>query len=69
MVVRDIHNPAILVFGAFRKSLDKAVEMQYLEMNISKKDRAIPKGKANVSYWTKEDFEKVINQIYTEDFL
>lgn len=59
---------ASLVFGTFRKSLDKAVEMQYLEMNITKKVRAIPKGKANVSYWTKEDFEKVINQIYIEDF-
>ncbi|KEP26972.1 tyrosine-type recombinase/integrase [Bacillus zhangzhouensis] len=59
---------ASLVFGTFRKSLEKAVEMQYLEMNISKKVRAIPKGKAIVSYWTKEDFEKVINQIYTEDF-
>ncbi|MDX5486319.1 site-specific integrase [Bacillus pumilus] len=59
---------ASLVFGTFRKSLDKAVEMQYLEMNISKKVRAIPKGKAIVSYWTKEDFEKVINQMYIEDF-
>lgn len=58
---------ASLVFGTFRKSLDKAVEMQYLEMNISKKVRAIPKGKAIVPYWTKDDFEKVINQIYIED--
>ena len=28
---------ASLVFGTFRKSLDKAVEMQYLEYNISKR--------------------------------
>lgn len=59
---------ASLVFGVFRKSLDKAVEMQYLEQNISKKIRAIPKGKAIVPYWTKQEFEKIINQIYIEDF-
>lgn len=59
---------ASLVFGTFRKSLDKAVEMQYLEYNISKKVKAINKGKAIVPYWTKEEFEKVINQIYIGDF-
>lgn len=59
---------ASLVFGVFRKSLDKAVEMQYLEQNVSKKIRAIPKGKAIVPYWTKQELEKVINQIYIEDF-
>lgn len=59
---------ASLVFGVFRKSLDKAVEMQYLEHNISKKVRAIPKGKAIVSYWEKQEFEKVIYQIYIDDF-
>ena len=60
---------ASLVFGTFRKSLDKAVEMQYLEYNISKKVRAINKGKAIVPYWTKQEFEKVINQIYIGDFM
>lgn len=59
---------ASLVFGMFRKSLDKAVEMQYLEYNIAKKVKAIPKGKASVAYWTKENFEKVINQIFIDDF-
>lgn len=59
---------ASLVFGVFRKSLDKAVEMQYLENNVSKKVKAIPKGKAIVPYWTKQEFEKVINQIYIGDF-
>lgn len=59
---------ASLVFGVFRKSLDKAVEMQYLEQNVSKKIRTIPKGKAIVPYWTKQEFEKVINQIYIGDF-
>lgn len=41
---------ASLVFGMFRKSLDKAVEMQYLEYNIAKKVKAIPKGKVSVAY-------------------
>lgn len=59
---------ASLIFGVFRKSLDKAVEMQYLEHNISKNVRAIQQGKAIVPYWTKQEFEKVINQIYIGDF-
>ncbi len=59
---------ASLIFGMFRKSLDKAVEMQYLEHNVSKNVRAIQKGKAIVPYWTKQEFEKVINQIYIGDF-
>ena len=59
---------ASLIFGVFRKSLDKAVEMQYLEHNISKNVKAIQKGKAIVPYWTKQEFEKVINQIYIGDF-
>lgn len=59
---------ASLVFGTFRKSLDKAVEMQYLEYNIAKKVKSINKGKAIVPYWTKQEFEKVINQIYIGDF-
>ena len=52
----------------FRKSLDYAVEMGYLENNISKKAKAIPKGKAIVPYWTKVEFERVIAQICIDDF-
>jgi len=59
---------ASLVFGMFRKSLDYAVEMGYMEYNISKKSKAIPKGKANIEYWTKSEFEQVISQIYIADF-
>ncbi|SDM66051.1 tyrosine-type recombinase/integrase [Sediminibacillus halophilus] len=59
---------ASLVFGILRKSLDIAVEMQYLEYNISKKVKAIGKGKAIVAYWTKAEFEKVLQQIYIGDF-
>lgn len=42
--------------------------MQYLEFNIAKKVKAIPKGKSNVPYWTKQEFEKIVNQIYINDF-
>jgi len=59
---------ASLVFGMFRKSLDFAVEMGYLEYNISRKAKAIPKGKASVPYWMKQEFEKVISQIFIGDF-
>lgn len=34
-----------LVFGVFRKSLDYAIELGYLEYNISLKAKAIPKAK------------------------
>ena len=56
------------LFSCLCKSLDKAVEMQYLEHNIAKNVKAIQKGKAIVPYWTKQEFEKVINQIYIGDF-
>lgn len=59
---------ASLIFGMFRKSLDMAVTMQYLESNISKRVKAIPKGKCNVAYWTKDEFEKVIATICIDDF-
>jgi hypothetical protein len=50
---------ASLVFGMFRKSLDYAVEMGYLEFNISKKAKAIPKGKSVVPYWTKKNLKRL----------
>ena len=55
---------ASLIFGAFRKSLDFALTMGYVEQNISKRAKAIPKGKATVPYWTKSEFEAVISKIY-----
>lgn len=42
--------------------------MGYLEFNISKKAKAISKGKAIVPYWTKNEFESVISQICISDF-
>jgi site-specific recombinase, phage integrase family len=58
---------ASLVFGMFRKTLDKAVERNFLEYNISKKVKAIPKGKQIVPYWTRTEFELVLQQICLDD--
>lgn len=59
---------ASLVFGTFRQTMNYAVTMEYLEVNISMKVNAIPKGKFNPTYWTKNEFEKVISKMYIEDF-
>ncbi|WP_339317344.1 tyrosine-type recombinase/integrase [Oceanobacillus sp. FSL W7-1304] len=61
-------NYAALVYGAFRQAMDYAVNLQFLDKNISKKTKSIPKGKSLVAYWTKEEFEKVISVIYTHNF-
>ncbi len=58
-----------LLYGAFRKSLDYAVFMQFLSENVSKKTAAIPKGKSNIPYWTKNEFEKVISTFDKRDYL
>lgn len=58
---------ASLIFGTFRKSLDFAVEMGYVEQNISKRVKAIPKGKSIVPYWTKGEFEAIISKIYIDN--
>lgn len=57
-----------LMYGMFRKTLDYAVTLQFLNENISKRTKAIPKGKSIVPYWTKEEFEKVLAKIYKRDF-
>lgn len=57
-----------LMYGMFRKSLDYAVTLQFLNENISKRTKAIPKGKAVVAYWTKEEFEKVLATIFKDSF-
>ncbi|HFU4376780.1 TPA: tyrosine-type recombinase/integrase [Streptococcus suis] len=59
---------ASLTFGMFRKTLEFAVSLQFLDTNVSMKVKAIPKGKTHSQYWTKQDFEEVISHIYIEDF-
>lgn len=57
-----------LLFSTLKKILEMAVNLQYLETNVANKVKAIPKGKAEVEYWTKKQFEQVISQICIEDF-
>lgn len=59
---------ASLVFGSFKRTLEFAVNMQYLNVNIANKVKAIAKGKTVVEYWTREDFEKVISTICIDEF-
>lgn len=59
---------ASLAFGTFKRTLEFAVEMQYLNTNVASKIKPIPKGKSVIAFWTREDFEKVIEKIYIDDF-
>ncbi|WP_195701610.1 tyrosine-type recombinase/integrase [Companilactobacillus futsaii] len=57
-----------MIYIAFRQSLDYAVLLGILDSNVSKRTKAIPKGKAIVKYWTKSDFEKAISQICMDSY-
>lgn len=59
---------ASLTFGMFRKTLEFAVAMQFIDTNISMKVKAIPKGKTHSQIWTKQDFEDIISCICIDDF-
>lgn len=52
----------------FRKTLDYAVTLEFLNKNPSRKTDTIKKEKAIVPYWTKEEFEKVLSCIFLDDF-
>lgn len=57
-----------LVYISFRQSLDYAVSVGILDINVSMKTKSIPKGKAVVAYWDKQQFEKVISQFFIDDY-
>lgn len=59
---------ASLVFGVFRKTLDYAVTMDFLEKNVSKQIPSIPKSKSYVKFWTLKELKLVLSMIYTDDF-
>lgn len=54
---------ASLAFGTLKRTLEFAVNMQYLTSNIANKIKPISKGNAIVEYRTREDLEKVISTI------
>lgn len=57
-----------LLYTMFRKTLNYAVSLEFLNKNVSKKTPAITKGKSIVPYWTKEEFEKVLSCIFIDEF-
>lgn len=57
-----------LTYTMFRTTLDYAVTLNYLPQNIAKRTKAIPKGKAAVEFWTKDEFEAVLSKVYCGDF-
>ena len=57
-----------LMYGMFRKTLDYAVTLNFVNENISKRTKAISKGKSIVPYWTKEEFQKVLATIFIDEF-
>lgn len=59
---------ASLAFGSLKRTLEFAVNMQYLTSNVANKVKSISKGKTIVEYWTREDFEKVIATICIDDY-
>ena len=61
-------NYASQIFGVLRKTLDVAITTNHLEHNVSRQVKAVGRVRVDIPYWTKTEFEKVINQIYTDDF-
>ncbi|WP_203650031.1 tyrosine-type recombinase/integrase [Secundilactobacillus yichangensis] len=57
-----------LTYTMFRTTLDYAVTLNFLPQNIAKRTKAIPKGKAVVGFWTKDEFEAVLSKVYCDDF-
>lgn len=57
-----------MVYISFSQSLEYAVSVGILDINVSMKTKSIPKGKVVVAYWNKKQFEKVISQFYIDDY-
>ncbi|MDU3212351.1 tyrosine-type recombinase/integrase [Anaerococcus sp.] len=57
-----------MIYGTFRTILDYAVRLEFLPENISKRTKAISKGRANVKYWNLQEFQRVISTISIDDF-
>jgi integrase len=55
-------------FSNFKRILQHAVQLGYLVSNPANKVKALPKGRANVDFWTKAEFEKVLSVICINDF-
>lgn len=56
------------VQGIFSMAMDRAIILGLAQDNPSKIIGNVKKQKANVDFWTKDEFEKVISFIYKEDY-
>ena len=54
--------------GLFSLAMDRAIVLGLATKNPSKVIGNVKKEKVKIEFWTKEEFEKVISQIYTEDY-
>lgn len=61
-------NYASLIYSGFRQSLGYAVRMELLQKNVAMQTKAVNKGKTHPEVWTKNDFEKVLEQINLNDY-
>lgn len=48
-----------IIFSTFKRVLEHALRLDYITSNPANKLDPLPKGKADVKFWTKEEFEKV----------
>lgn len=56
------------IFGSFQKSLDLAVSLGLLKVNIAKNVGNVKKDKKEVDFWTLEEFTKVVTTFNIYDY-
>lgn len=56
------------IFGLFQKSLDLAVRLGFLSVNVAKVAGNVKKERKNVDFWTLEEFQKVMSTFDTSDY-
>ncbi|MFT8408051.1 tyrosine-type recombinase/integrase [Liquorilactobacillus satsumensis] len=57
-----------VLYIAFRQSLDYAVTLDLIKINVSRKTKSISKGHVSIAFWDKEQFEKVLSKICISDY-
>lgn len=56
------------IYGLFQMSLDRAVVLGMISSNPAKIVGNVKKSNKEIDFWTKEEFGKVINTFYIEDY-
>lgn len=55
------------LFSTFKRILDYAEVLGYIQSNPSHKVKALPKGRATVAFWSRKEIEKVLSVICLDD--